>query len=43
MNFASSFIAFVDEYLLEDSNMKIILTGVRILSKWHLSHPTLSR
>lgn len=34
MNFASSFITFVEEFLIEDDdNMKIILTGVRILSK----------
>ena len=33
MNFASSFITFVEECLIEDDNMKIILTGVRILSK----------
>ena len=32
MNFASSFITFVEEHLIEDDNMKIILTGVRILS-----------
>ena len=37
MNFASSFITFVEELLIDDDdNMKIILTGVRILSKLYI-------
>ncbi len=36
MNFASSFITFVEENLVEDDNMKIVLTGLRLLSKWVL-------
>jgi hypothetical protein len=32
MNFASSFITFVEENLVEDDNMKIVLSGIRILS-----------
>lgn len=35
MNFSSAFISFVQEYLIEDDHMKIILAGVRILSKPH--------
>lgn len=33
LNFSSSFITFVQDFLIEDENMKIILTGVRILSE----------
>jgi hypothetical protein len=33
MNFASSFIAFVEEHLIEDDNMRTVLAGIRILSK----------
>ena len=33
MNFASSFIAFVEEHLIEDENMRTVLAGIRILSK----------
>lgn len=32
MNFASSFITFIEEFLIEDDNMKLILTGIRLLS-----------
>jgi hypothetical protein len=33
MNFASSFIAFVEENLLDDDNMRTVLAGIRIMSK----------
>lgn len=33
MNYASAFITFVEETLLTDDNMKILLSGIRILSK----------
>ena len=33
MNLASSFIAFVEEHLIEDDNMRTVLAGIRILSK----------
>jgi hypothetical protein len=33
MNFASAFITFIEECLIEDDHMKIVLAGVRILSK----------
>ena len=33
MNFSSSFIKFIENCLIEDENMKIILTGIRLLSK----------
>lgn len=32
MNYASSFITFIEQYLIADENMKIILAGIRILS-----------
>lgn len=32
-NYASSFITFVEESLIDDDHMKIVLTGIRILSK----------
>lgn len=38
MNFASSFITFVEENLIEDDNMKIVLTGLRLLSNNLLFH-----
>jgi hypothetical protein len=31
MNFASSFIAFIEEHLIED-NMRTVVAGIRILS-----------
>lgn len=34
MNYASAFISFVEETLLDDDNMKILLAGLRILSKF---------
>jgi hypothetical protein len=33
MNYASSLITFVEENLIDDDNMKIVLTGIRIMSK----------
>ena len=33
LNYASSFITFVEDNLIDDINMKIVLTGIRILSK----------
>lgn len=33
LNFASSFITFVEDFFIEDGDMKIVLIGVRILSK----------
>ena len=32
-NYASSFITFVEDSLIEDEHIKIVLTGIRILSK----------
>ena len=34
MNFASTFIAFISEFFIEDEDMRIILAGVRILSRY---------
>ena len=33
LNYASSFIQFVEDTLIQDINMKILLAGIRILSK----------
>lgn len=33
LNFASSFITFVEDFFIEDEDMKVVLVGVRILSK----------